>query len=386
MKIVIAPDSFKGSLSAFQACVAIASGIRRVAPDAEIVMLPMADGGEGTAEALVESTGGKIQRAYVTGPLGEPIEAGYGILGRPEDGGLKTAAIEMAEAAGLTLVPIEKRNPLNTTTYGVGELVVDAFDKGCREFIIAIGGSATNDCGTGMAQSLGVKFFDSKGKEITFPMTGAATGEVDEIEIGSMDPRIAESKFTIACDVRNPLLGLEGASFIYGPQKGADEGMVKVLDANMEHIIGVIEKKVGRKVREIPGSGAAGGLGAGLLAFFGARLESGIDLVMRKCQFSEKIRGAGLIITGEGQIDATTVSGKTIAGIASEAKKQSIPVIALAGSVGSDARKVHEIGVNGILSICSGPILLDEAIGRASELLNTATEEAFRLVNTELKK
>ena len=380
MKIVIAPDSFKGSLAAVQACDAIKTGIGRVVSDVEIVSIPMADGGEGTVDALVTSTSGKYFRTQVTGPLGETVAATYGILGQSANLPTKTAVIEMAQAAGLELVPPDKRNPLYTTTYGLGQLIGDAFDNDCRSFIIGIGGSATNDCGTGMAQALGAKFIDRNGKTITAPMTGNLTGQVGSIDTTSFDSRISKCDFLIACDVNNPLLGPNGASYTYGPQKGADEFTVRFLDANMAHIIGLIESTTGNQVREIAGSGAAGGLGAGLLAFLDAKLAPGIDIVMNYSDFKEKIRSADLIITGEGRIDATTVSGKTIAGVAAAAVGQSIPVVVLAGSVGQDIQKVHEIGVKAVFSICSGPISLEKSIQNAHDLLAGVAEQVVRLM------
>ena len=380
MKIVVAPDSFKGSHTAAQACSAIAEGLRRASNKVEIVSIPMADGGEGTVEALVESTGGKLQNAIVCGPSGEKITAHYGILGETTTAG-PTAVIEMAAAAGLPLVPSDKRNPLKTTTYGVGQLIIDAYDQGCHDFIIGIGGSATNDCGTGMAQALGAKFFDWQGGEITAPMTGELMGKVGSLDISTLLPGFAQCSFTVACDVKNPLLGPQGASFIYARQKGANDEIIEILEANMMNIIGLVEGATGEQVRDIPGSGAAGGLGAGLLAFLNARLEPGIDIVMRYSRFAERIRSADLIITGEGQIDGTTVAGKTIAGIAAVAEQYSKPVIALAGSLGDGYQKVLDLpAVMAVLSICPGPISLDEAMRRGGELLADTAEQALRLV------
>ena len=380
MKIVVAPDSFKGSQTATQACSAIAAGLRRASDKVEIVSIPMADGGEGTVEALVESTGGKLKNAIVCGPSGEKITANYGILGETTTAG-PTAVIEMAAAAGLPLVPSEKRNPLKTTTYGVGQLITDAYDQGCRDFIIGIGGSATNDCGTGMAQALGVKFFDRQGGEITAPMTGELMGKVGSLDISILLPELARCSFTVACDVKNLLLGPQGASFVYARQKGANDEIIEILEANMMNIIGFVEGAAGKQIRDIPGSGAAGGLGAGLLAFLKARLEPGIDIVMRYSRFAERISSADLIITGEGQIDGTTVAGKTIAGIASVAEQYSKPVIALAGSLGDGYQKVLDLpAVMAVLSICPGPITLDEAMRRGGELLADTAEQALRLI------
>ncbi|KPK75303.1 MAG: glycerate kinase [Phycisphaerae bacterium SM23_30] len=389
MKIVVAPDKFKGSLSAAHACAAIIEGIRRVTKDAEIVGIPMADGGEGTVEALVAATGGQLRQVKVCGPLGEEVEATYGILGiqrGKESSSVKTAVLEMAAAAGLPLVAPERRNPLQTTTFGVGQVILDGLEVGCRDFVIGIGGSATNDCGCGMAQALGVKFFDKSGKAITTPMTGARMGQAAGLDCGNIDPRINECSFVVACDVENPLLGPTGASYIYSPQKGADGQKVAILETNMTHIIGLIEAEVGKKVRDIPGAGAAGGLGAGMMAFLNGKLEKGIDIVMRCCRFAERISGGQLIITGEGRIDDSTVYGKTIAGIAREALKQSIPVIALAGSVAGEVGRIHDIGVSAVLPICSGPMGLAEAMRNGSELLSRAAEQALRAALIQLDK
>jgi len=373
MKIVVAPDSFKGSVTAGEACAAIGRGVVRVVPGAEIVLVPLADGGEGTAEALVASTKGQLRKVKVHGPLDSEVEAKYGILG----GG--TAVIEMAQAAGLPLVPSARRNPLYTTTYGLGQLILDALEQDCRDFIIGIGGSATNDCGCGMAQALGVRFIDKAGHEIGEPMTGELAGKVGKIDCSKVSAAVAQSRFTVACDVDNPLLGPTGASYVYSPQKGADDETVKLLEANMTHIIELIESAAGKSVRNSPGAGAAGGLGAGLLAFLNGRLERGIDIVMRYSRFDQIIRRADLIITGEGRIDRSTAFGKTIAGVAAAAKRQSIPVIALAGSLADDTAELHKMGVSALMSICPGPMSAEQAMEQGSQLLSDAAERALRL-------
>jgi len=382
MKIVVAPDSFKGSLTAVEACRAISTGLRRVVPQAQIVEIPMADGGEGTVDALVASTSGRRRSVVVCGPLGENVEAEYGILGEhPEqDEQEKTAVIEMAAAAGLTLVPAEKQNPLHTTTFGLGQLILDAVDQRCRNIIVGIGGSATNDCGTGMAQALGVRFLDQSGQCITEPMTGRMTGRVRSIEMGDLKPLIKQRNFIVACDVTNPLLGPNGAAHVYAPQKGADARTVQILDANMEHLIHLIEEKVGAELRNVPGAGAAGGLGAGLMAFLDARLQPGVEIVMRYSGFAEKIRSADLIITGEGRVDGTTASGKAISGITASAAVGSIPVVALAGSVGPDIDKDMEMGLKAVLPICPGPMTAKKSMKDAAVLLTDAAERLMRLV------
>jgi len=383
MKIVIAPDSFKGSVSSAAACEAIAEGIRRVLPKAQIVSIPMADGGEGTVDALVQSTGGGVRTVRVTGPLGAPVDAAYGILGAIESkdkSKTMTAVIEMSAAAGLTLVPRKKRNPLHTTTHGVGQLIRDALDQGCRDFIIGIGGSGTNDGGTGMAQALGVRFLDQNQNEITDPMTGERMGRVDSIDITQLDSRIAESNFVVACDVQNPLLGPTGATRTYGPQKGADAEKLEILENNMTHIITQIEKLVGKTIRNIPGTGAAGGIGASLIAFTDAKLQSGVDIVLRYSHFGDHAARADLIFTGEGRIDGQTVYGKTIAGVATAAQKLNIPVIALAGTIVPDAHKVLDIGVSAYLPITFGPITLEKAILNAHANLANTAEQVMRII------
>jgi len=388
MKIIIAPDSFKGSLTAPQAAAAIASGVRRVAGDAEIVEIPLADGGEGTVDAMVAAAGGHVRRVLVSGPLGEPVEAAYGILAEPtgdEPRGQKTAVIEMAAAAGLPLVPPDRRNPLNTTTYGLGELILDALSRQCGSFIIGIGGSATNDCGTGMAQALGVRFIDRAGKQVTEPMTGRAMGRVASIDVSKVPAALSEASFAVACDVKNPLLGPDGATRVYGPQKGASDDDLETLESNMRHIVGLIEASTGREVRETPGAGAAGGLGAGLMALLGAQIHPGVDLVMERCRFAQRVRDASLIITGEGRLDRQTAFGKTIAGVARVAGQYSVPVVALAGSVGPGAGKLLELPVGAFLSIVPGPMSLAQAVREAAKLLADAAEQAMRLVLLELR-
>jgi len=380
MKIVVAPDKFKNSLTAAQAGEAIAKGLRRVEAEVEIVTVPMADGGEGTVEALVGARKGRFCRAQVCGPMEEKVEAEYGILGDRE-GSSKTAVIEMAAAAGLYLVPLEKRNPLKTTTFGVGELIKDAVQQGCRNFIIGIGGSATNDCGTGMAQALGVKFFDQAGREITKAMTGELMGEVANLDIAGLSMELKECTFTVASDVKNPLLGPQGASQVYARQKGANDRDIEILERNMSNIIGRIERVLGKKVRDISGAGAAGGIGAGLISFLEARIEPGVDIVIRYSNFKEIIRSADLIITGEGQIDGTTVLGKTIAGIAAAAGKCSVPVICLAGALGENYQRVLDLeAVKAVFSICPGPVSLEKALKEGGELLADTAEQVLRVV------
>jgi len=378
MKIVVAPDSFKGSLTAPEACRAITAGLRRTGLNVEIVNIPMADGGEGTVNALVSSTNGTIVHTDVTGPLGEEVEAYFGILGDAGVSPTQTAVIEMAAAAGLPMIPPKKRNPLHTTTYGVGQLICAALDRDCKNFIIGIGGSATNDCGTGMGQALGVKFFDRRGELIRRPLTGERMGMVYSVNTEGLPRQISQCQFAVACDVNNPLLGPQGATFVYGPQKGADKQALLLLETNMTHIIEIIENTLGRNYRDVPGAGAAGGLGAGLMAFTRARLERGIDIVMRYSRFSQRIKDADLVITGEGRIDGSTVYGKTISGIAAAAQEQSIPVIALAGSLGPGAEKVREIGIKYVYALREGTVTAEQAMKNGATLLADRAETALK--------
>src|SRR6266566_6185229 len=327
MRILIAPQSFKGSLTAAQAGQAIAQGVRAAYPLAEIEIVPIADGGEGTVQALVYATGCQIVQQTVTGPLGEPVPAFFGLLG---DG--STAALEMAAAAGLPLVPPERRDPRITTTYGVGELIQAALDHGSRHFIIGIGGSATNDGGAGMAQALGVSLLSRQGTEIA--RGGAALATLVHISTSTMDPRLQKCTVEVACDVTNPLCGPTGATAVYGPQKGATPEMIEELDKALAHYAKIIEQDLGMSVRDIPGAGAAGGLGAGLIAFLHAKLRPGAQIVFEAVHLEERIRTADLVITAEGQIDAQTAYGKSVGAVAEIAKRYDLPVLAFAGSLG----------------------------------------------------
>lgn len=375
MKIILAPDSFKDSLSAAKICEAMEAGVRKVLPQAEVVKIPMADGGEGTVAALVAATGGRFEQAEVVGPLGEPVCAEYGILG---DG--MTAVIEMASASGLPLVPADKRNPLKTTTYGTGQLILEALRQGCSRLIIGIGGSATTDCGTGMAQALGVQFFCPDGSPIAEYMTGALMGKVGRIGLDEVTPLLGEATLTVACDVQNPLLGPQGAVMVYSRQKGASDEQLNLLEKNMERVIWVIEQSIGRTIREIPGTGAAGGLGAGLIAFARAQLSPGVRLVLEACSFAGKIAGASLIFTGEGRVDFQTAFGKTVSGVVAEASKQSIPVIVVAGSVRDEAENLYDSGVSSMFSICSGPMSLENAVSQTAPLVEKCVERILRAV------
>ncbi len=377
MKFVLAPDSFKGSLTAKQACDAIEKGILKVFPDAEVISLPLADGGEGTVETLVNATEGKFITVPVTDPLGNEIDAVYGILGNSQ-----TAVIEMAAASGLTLIPEKKQNPLYTTTYGTGELIKHALDNDCKRIIIGIGGSATIDGGAGMAQALGVEFFDEIGKKINTFMSNEKTSIVADISLDNLHPRVKYTSFIVACDVENPLLGVTGATYVYARQKGAQKNELPVLEENMSNFYDIVESKLDKDIRNIPGAGAAGGLGAGLMAFLNARLEKGIDFVLDTINFKSKIQNATLIFTGEGSIDEQTSYGKTISGILKIAAKQKIPVVALAGSVGN-LEKLHSSGLTSAFSICNSPLNPEIAMERADELICQTTEQICRLIQSK---
>ena len=373
MKIVIAPDSFKGSLIALEVANAIKAGIKRVMPEAEIDEVPMADGGEGTVQALVDATGGQIIVEEVCDPLGNQIEADFGILGDGE-----TAVIEMAAASGLPLVPEGKRNPMLTTTYGTGELIHAALERGCGKLIVGIGGSATVDGGAGMAQALGARFLDRNGREI--PRSGGGLEHLERIDVSELDYRIAETTTVVACDVDNPLVGPRGGPEVYGPQKGATPEMVRKLDKYLDRYADIIKRDLGVDVKETPGAGAAGGLGAGLMAFLNAQLKSGIDIVIEASGLEQHLKDADLVITGEGMIDGQTIYGKTPIGIARLAKKFGLPVVAIGGGISDDAYVVYENDIDALMSIVSYPMSLEMAMERAYELLVDAAERTMRLL------
>ncbi len=373
MRLLIAPQEFKGSLSARQAAAAIAEGIRRALPEAEVDLLPMADGGPGTVEALVAARGGRCLQASVTDPLGRPIEAVWGLL---EDAA--SAVIEMAAASGLVLLRAEERDPRIASTFGTGQFIRAALDSGCHRIIVGVGGSATNDGGAGMAQALGARLLDERGDEL--PRGGAALARLDRIDVSGLDSRLAGCRVQVAVDVTNPLCGPTGASMVYGPQKGATPEMARELDAALARYARVIERDLGVAVAELPGAGAAGGLGAGLVAFLGAEVGPGVDLIAEAAGLADRLAGADLVLTGEGRLDAQTGYGKTVAGVARMAKERGLPVIALAGEVTADATSLREQGIDAALSITPGPMTLAEAEARAAELLAAASERVGRLL------
>jgi glycerate 2-kinase len=373
MKVLAAPDSFKGSLKSPAAAAAIGRGARAAWPDAEVVELPVGDGGEGTLEALVTATGGSYERHTVNGPLGEPLEARLGLLGDGE-----TAFVEMAEASGLSRVPKERRDPLRASTFGTGELVRAAAATGRKRLLIGIGGSATNDGGAGALAALGARFLDAAGTPL--PPGGGALLELHSIDLSGFQR--PEMEIVAACDVTNPLAGPDGAAAIYGPQKGASESDIALLDRALGRFADVTVQNVGRECRNAPGAGAAGGLGFALLAFLDARLERGVRLVLDAIRFDEHLRGTALVLTGEGRIDRQTIAfGKTLTGIAERARAAGVPVVALAGSLGEDLGDYRAAGIDGVVSILPRPMAIEQAMADADALL---AEAARRVVEVFL--
>ncbi|MBI2969932.1 MAG: glycerate kinase [Gammaproteobacteria bacterium] len=377
MKIVIAPDSFKGNLTAMEVARAVERGVRRVLPRAVCVKVPVADGGEGTVQSLVDATGGRFVRKRVRGPDGKKVTARYGLF---PDG--RTAVIEMAEASGLPLVSGRARNPLLTTSYGTGELIANAMDRGARRIIIGIGGSATNDAGAGMAQALGVRFYDKYGRLIRSRAAGGMLNRIVSIDVQDVHPELALTEFIVACDVDNPLCGPNGASRVYGPQKGATPGMVKMLDRNLRQFGRLIHRQLGIDILNVKGAGAAGGLGGGLMAFCGARLKRGVRIIMEAVGLKEQLQGADLVITGEGRVDFQTAFGKAPAGVAREARAAGVPVIAVGGGLAQDARGVFAHGIDGLESSIARDMSLKEALAGAHMHIADAAERALRLILT----
>lgn len=372
MRIVIAPDSFKHSLSAKEAAQSIARGIQNVMPDVETTLVPVADGGEGTVHSLVDATGGRIEKLQVHDPLMRKIQSFFGVLG---DG--KTAVIEMAAASGIELLSDEELDPMKASTYGTGELMKKALELGCNKMIIGIGGSATNDGGMGMARALGVKFTDEKGVDVG--EGGDALEKIETIDDSNLDERLKQCEVVIAVDVTNPLTGENGAAYVYGPQKGADENQVALLDKNLAHYGSLLYGKYRKDFAMMEGSGAAGGLGAGLLAFAGARLRHGFDIVEEITGLEEKIIGCNLVITGEGKIDHQTQFGKTPYGVATIAKKYNKPVIAFAGTLGDKYQELYKKGFDVIFPVAEKPFSLKEALDQAGSLLTLAAERMARM-------
>lgn len=374
-KIIIASDSFKGSVSSAEVAESAEWAIRKVYPDCQVVKIPVADGGEGTIEALVAAMDGKILSCTVHDPLMRPIDATYGISG---DG--QTAIIEMAAASGLTLLPKESRNPMLTNTFGTGELIKDALGRGCRSFLIGIGGSATNDAGMGMLQALGYRFVDKDGYELE--AGGRNLSYIHSIDSTSVLSSLREATFTVACDVNNPFYGENGAAFVYARQKGADDLMIKALDEGLRHFARIIEESGRRRIDEIPGSGAAGGLGGGLLAFQDATLKPGIEMVLDALRFEDQIRGGDLVITGEGKLDRQTGMGKTPFGVLQVANRQNIPVIAIGGSV-EGTETLNACGFLAVLPILPAPVTLEQAMEKdfTRQNIMRALEQQLRVIH-----
>lgn len=372
MKILIAPDSFKETMTSLQAASAMEAGVKKIFPHAEVEKLPVADGGEGTVEALVQGQNGRIVKKSVTGPLGDKVNAEYGIL----PGGV--GVIEMASASGLGLVPPDKRNPLVTTTYGTGELILDAVKNGCGKIILGIGGSATNDGGTGMARALGYHFLDKDGNSL--PEGGGSLSLLAEIESADVPGKIKDVEFLVACDVKNPLYGPKGASMVYGRQKGGSDEELELLDAALKNLSSVVERDLGLSIADVEGAGAAGGLGFGLMAFCGGELKSGIEIILDLVDFDSKLAGVDLVITGEGKIDGQSVYGKVPVGIAERAKKRGLPVLVLVGGIGEGVEKVYEYGIDAVMGSVNNAMTLKEAMSRAEELMTDAASRAMRMV------
>ncbi|HFQ5069617.1 TPA: glycerate kinase [Vibrio vulnificus] len=360
MKIIIAPDSYKESLTAMDVAIAIEKGFKQVLPDAHYVKLPMADGGEGTVQSMVDATGGTIIEHTVTGPLGQNVDGFFGLLGEG-----KTAVIEMAAASGLHLVSPELRNPLITTTLGTGELIKAALDHGVKHIIVGIGGSATNDGGIGMAQALGIKLLDAQGNALGHG--GGELAKLATIDCSQLDSRLAQVRLEVACDVDNPLCGTKGASAVFGPQKGATPEMVTILDENLAHYASIIKQQLGVDVRDMAGAGAAGGMGAALLGLLNAELRPGIEIVMDAVRLDEIVADADLVITGEGRIDNQTIHGKTPIGVARTAKKHGLPVIGIAGCLSADCGVVHEHGLDAVFAVVNRSVDLPTALAEAAE-------------------
>ena len=374
MRIIVAPDSFKGSLSALGVAEAMERGIRAMFPAAEVLKVPIADGGEGTVEALVAATGGRLMHTEVRGPLGDPVRAHWGISG---DGA--TAFLEMASASGLPLISKERRDPRSTSTFGTGELMKAALDAGLRKLVIGIGGSATNDGGTGMARALGVRFLDADGRDLL--EGGAALARLARIDVSGLDPRLLEASLLVACDVDNPLCGPRGASAVYGPQKGATPDMVAELDAALAVFAQVAAQATGRDVALLPGAGAAGGLGAGLLFFTPASLRPGVAIVLETTGFEALVQGADLVITGEGRTDFQTAMGKAPVGVAAVARRHGVPVICLSGGLGDGAEDVLAHGIDAIASTVPQPMALEACMGQGAALVEAAARRVCQMLS-----
>lgn len=375
MKVVVAIDSLKGSLSSIEAGEAIRKGVLRVVPNAEVIVKPVADGGEGTTQAFVEGFNGRLITIPVKGPLANVTEASYGVVEES-----KTAIIEMAEASGITLIKSNEKNPLDATTYGVGEMILHAIDKGCRDFIVGIGGSATNDCGIGMLMALGYEFFDIHNQNVSLGAKGIK--HVHTISDSKVNPKLKECRFKVACDVNNPLYGPTGATYIFGPQKGVTEDLKEELDQAIQKFSRVSSAFTNNDFSKVEGAGAAGGLGYAFISYLNAELVPGITLVLEAIKLEESIQGADYVITGEGQLDKQTAMGKVPCGIAKLAKKYSIPVIAFAGGLSEEAYLCNEVGIDAYFSILPRVMGLEQAMEKeqATKNLTNTTEQVFRVI------
>jgi glycerate kinase len=377
LKIAIAPDSFKGNMTSLQAAGRIEKGLRKVLKGVSVTKISVADGGEGTVQAIVDSTGGKFIKRTVANPLKRKVKATFGVTG---DG--KTAVIEMAEASGLALLKPAQRNPMKTTTFGTGELIRHALDLGAKKILVGIGGSATTDGGMGMAKALGVKFLDKKGKQLKD--CGGALKDLATIDMSGLDPRLSKVAVEVACDVDNPLTGPKGAAQVYGPQKGASPAEVKQLDKNLLLLAKIIKRDLGKNILKVPGSGAAGGLGAGLMAFLDGELRPGIDIVIDSVKLRKRVKGCDLVITGEGRMDGQTIYGKTPAGVAKVAKEQGIPVIAICGCLGDGVHKVHTIGIDAYFCTLQSSIDESEIPAKGPGWLTDSAEQIARVINLKI--
>jgi len=375
MRILIAPDSFKECLSAAEVAAAMAEGVRAACPDAAVELCPMADGGEGTVSAMVAATGGEVRTCEVSGPLGEPVSARFGLLGESANAGGRFAVIEMAAASGLHLVPPGRRDPMRTTTYGTGELVRAALDAGATEVLVGIGGSATVDGGTGCAQALGVRFTTAAGEPCVCGLAGGGLASIEHIDRAGRDVRLGVARVRVACDVTNPLTGADGAAAVYGPQKGATPEMVQRLERGLAHLAGVIRRDLGVDVENLPGAGAAGGLGAGLVAFVGATLERGVEVVSEAVGLRNRLAGVDFCLTGEGRLDAQSLSGKTAVGVARLARAVGVPVLCIPGQ--AQAGVDHDRLFAAVRPLVAEGVTPADAMDRASELLALRARQAI---------
>jgi glycerate kinase len=382
LKVVVAPGAFKGSLPVTQVAASLAEGVKRVWPEAGIELLPLSDGGDGWVESMVSAADGDVVDARVRGPLGEEVEARYGLIASD---GVDTAVIEMAAASGLALVPRDRRDPRRTTTYGTGQLIADALDRGARRLLVGVGGSATNDGGAGMASALGARLTGSDREEL--PPGGAALAQLDSVDLSGLDERLGDAEIVVASDVENSLLGADGAAAVYGPQKGATPEVVEELDAALSHFADVVEEAVGRRLRDEPGAGAAGGLGFGLMAFCGARLQPGVELALDSLDADRVLEGASLVVTAEGMLDSQTLAGKLPVGVARRARRHGVPVVAVGAVVAPldppTAERLRDEGIAVVLSTVEGPATEDELMNpqRTRERLERVGERIAGLVD-----